>query len=134
MNDTAESGLAISSHRNDAARCRHQPKNETHMTEDAHVGDGDGDARSWIEFIGERAPEQGTPTSAHLGIDVSDIRRLCSILEQAGVTFRRPRTPNSRPGARNLTAHMLDPAIISNPSSDITIEPCFLDIETAFLR
>jgi lactoylglutathione lyase len=129
MNDITESGLAIRIHHTmlpvaDIDRSitfyttllgmtlRFRRKSEARMTEQAHVGYGDGAVRSSIELtqdIGERAPEQVTPTSGHIGIDVTDIRRLCSILEQAGVTFRRPLTPNSRPGARNLTAHILDP-------------------------
>ena len=31
-----------------------------------------------------------TPANIHIGIDTSDLRKLCTILEKEGVTFIRP--------------------------------------------
>ena len=43
-----------------------------------------------IEDISEKAPAQVTPANIHIGIDTSDLRKLCTILEKEGVTFIRP--------------------------------------------
>ncbi|MGN6717799.1 MAG: VOC family protein [Candidatus Binatia bacterium] len=43
-----------------------------------------------IKDTSERAPKQVTPANIHVGIDTSDLRELCAVLEKEGVTFIRP--------------------------------------------
>jgi hypothetical protein len=43
-----------------------------------------------IKNTSERAPAQVTPAKIHIGIDTSDLRKLCTILETEGVIFIRP--------------------------------------------
>jgi catechol 2,3-dioxygenase-like lactoylglutathione lyase family enzyme len=94
MSDTVASGLAIRIHHTmlpvaDIDRSlkfyttllgmnlRFRRKSEARMTEQAHVGYGDGAVHSSIELtqaIGNRASEPVIPTTGHIGIDVSDIR------------------------------------------------------------
>jgi len=57
------------------------------------VGYGDDASAPFLELIqntSERAPAQVTPANIHVGIDTSDLRKLCTILEKEGVTFIRP--------------------------------------------
>ena len=57
------------------------------------IGYGDEASAPFLELIkdtSERAPAQVTPANIHIGIDTSDLRKLCAILEKAGVTFIRP--------------------------------------------
>ena len=57
------------------------------------VGYGDEASAPFLELIkdtSERAPAQVTPVNIHIGIDTSDLRKLCTILEKEGVTFIRP--------------------------------------------
>jgi len=57
------------------------------------VGYGDEASAPFLELIqdtSERAPTQVTPANIHIGVDTSDLRKLCTILEKEGVTFIRP--------------------------------------------
>ncbi|HVO91492.1 MAG TPA: VOC family protein [Terriglobales bacterium] len=57
------------------------------------VGYGDQASAPFLELIQDtsaRAPAQVTPANIHVGIDTSDLRRLCNILEKEGVAFIRP--------------------------------------------
>jgi lactoylglutathione lyase len=56
------------------------------------VGYGDEASAPFLELIqdtSERAPTQVTPANIHIGVDTSDLRKLCTILEKEGVTFIR---------------------------------------------
>jgi lactoylglutathione lyase len=66
---------------------------DARKVEVALVGYGNEAATPFLELIqntSERAPAQVTPANIHIGIDTSDLRALCAILEKAGVTFIRP--------------------------------------------
>jgi lactoylglutathione lyase len=57
------------------------------------VGYGDEASAPFLELIrdiSDRAPAQVTPANIHIGIDTSDLQKLCTILEKVGVTFTRP--------------------------------------------
>jgi lactoylglutathione lyase len=57
------------------------------------VGYGNEASAPFLELIqdtSERAPTQVTPANIHIGVDTSDLRKLCTILEKEGVTFIRP--------------------------------------------
>jgi lactoylglutathione lyase len=57
------------------------------------VGYGDDASAPFLELIqdtSETAPAKVTPANIHVGIDTSDLRTLCAILENEGVTFIRP--------------------------------------------
>jgi lactoylglutathione lyase len=57
------------------------------------VGYGDEASAPFLELIQDtstRAPAQVTPANIHIGIDTSDLRKLCAVLEKEGVTFLRP--------------------------------------------
>lgn len=72
--------------------------NERHASEARKVevgliGYGEQASAPFLELIqdtSERAPAQVTPANIHVGIDTSDLRKLCAILEKEGVTFIRP--------------------------------------------
>jgi lactoylglutathione lyase len=74
------------------------------------VGYGDDASAPFLELIqntSERAPAQVTPANIHVGIDTSDLRKLCSILEKEGVTFIRPL--KQRSDGMGLSAWIRDP-------------------------
>jgi lactoylglutathione lyase len=57
------------------------------------VGYGDEASTPFLELIqntSEHVPVQVTPANIHVGIDTSDLRKLCAILEKERVTFIRP--------------------------------------------
>jgi lactoylglutathione lyase len=60
-----------------------------------------------IEDISENAPDKVTPANIHVGIDASDLRKLCTILEKEGVMFIRPLKERSDGGG--LSAWIRDP-------------------------
>ena len=60
-----------------------------------------------IEDVSEQAPEQVAPTNIHIAIDVSDLRKLCSILEREGVAFMRPF--KQRSDGKGFSAWVRDP-------------------------
>jgi len=72
--------------------------NERHASEARKVevgliGYGEQASAPFLELIqdtSERASAQVTPANIHVGIDTSDLRKLCAILEKEGVTFIRP--------------------------------------------
>lgn len=72
--------------------------NERHASEARKVevgliGYGDEASAPFLELIqdtSERSPAQVTPANIHVGIDTSDLRKLCEILQKEGVTFIRP--------------------------------------------
>ena len=66
---------------------------EARKVEVGLVGYGEEASAPFLELIqdtSERAPAQVTPANIHVGIDTSDLRKLCTILEKEGVTFMRP--------------------------------------------
>lgn len=76
----------------------------------ALVGYGTPAAPPFLELIqehGMQATDRVTPLNAHVAIDVSDLRRLCDILQHAGVPFARPLT--ERPDGSGLRAWIDDP-------------------------
>jgi lactoylglutathione lyase len=71
---------------------------EARKVEVGLVGYGDEASAPFLELIrdtSERAPAQVTPANIHIGIDTSDLRKLCDMLEKQGVTFMRPFKPRS---------------------------------------
>jgi lactoylglutathione lyase len=58
-----------------------------------------------IEDISENAPDQ--VTNIHIGIDTSDLRKLCTVLEKEGVMFIRPL--KQRSDGMGLSAWIRDP-------------------------
>ena len=74
------------------------------------VGYGDKASEPFLELIqdiGDKAPTQVTPANIHVGIDTSDLRKLCGILENEGVTFIRPL--KQRSDGMGLSAWIRDP-------------------------
>ena len=66
---------------------------EARKVEVALIGYGHEASAPFLELIkdtSERAPKQVTPANIHVGIDTSDLRKLCAVLEKEGVTFMRP--------------------------------------------
>lgn len=66
---------------------------EARKVEVGLVGYGDEASAPFLELIKdtrEGAPKQVMPANIHVGIDTSDLPKLCSILEKEGVTFIRP--------------------------------------------
>jgi lactoylglutathione lyase len=66
---------------------------EARKVEVGLIGYGDEASAPFLELIkntSDRAPVQVTPANIHIGIDTSDLRKLCTILEKEGVTFIRP--------------------------------------------
>ena len=66
---------------------------EARQVEVGLVGYGDEASAPFLELIqdtSERAPTRVTPANIHIGVDTSDLRKLCTILEKEGVTFIRP--------------------------------------------
>jgi len=89
--------------------------NERHASEARKVevgliGYGEQASAPFLELIqdtSERAPAQVTPANIHVGIDTSDLRKLCAILEKEGVTFIRPF--KQRSDGMGFSAWVLDP-------------------------
>ena len=74
------------------------------------VGYGDKASEPFLELIqdiSEKAPAQVVPANIHVGIDTSDLRKLCGILEKEGVTFIRPL--KQRSDGMGLSAWIRDP-------------------------
>jgi lactoylglutathione lyase len=98
-------GMQLMGRRSDASR----------KVEMGHVGYGDRATQPSIELIrdvSEQAPAQVKPTSGHISIHVSDLRKFCAILENAGVEFKQPlmQRPggNLRAWVRDLDGHELE--------------------------
>lgn len=84
---------------------------ETRRVEVGHVGYGDRDTQPSLELtrdISENAPSEIRSTGIHVAIHVSDLQRLCGILESESVGFIQP-LKMSGPGGRRLTAWIRDP-------------------------
>jgi lactoylglutathione lyase len=83
---------------------------EARKVEVGLVGYGDEASAPFLELIqdlSERAPTQVTPANIHIGIDTSDLRKLCAILEKEGVTFIR--ALKQRSDGMGLSAWVRDP-------------------------
>jgi lactoylglutathione lyase len=83
---------------------------ETRKVEVGLVGYGDEASAPFLELIrdmSERAPAQVTPANIHVGIDTSDLRKLCAVLEKEGITFIRPL--KQRSDGLGLSAWIRDP-------------------------
>jgi len=66
---------------------------EARKVEVGLVGYGDEASAPFLELIqdtSERAPARVTPANIHVGIDTTDLRKLCTVLEKECVTFIRP--------------------------------------------
>jgi lactoylglutathione lyase len=78
-------GMKLMGRRSDAHR----------KVEVGHVGYGDRATQPSIELIqdvSENAPATVRPTGGHISIHVSDLQKLSSVLENAGVEFKQPLT------------------------------------------
>jgi lactoylglutathione lyase len=83
---------------------------EARKVEVGLVGYGDKASEPFLELIediSENAPAQVTPANIHIGIDASDLRKLCAILEKEGVAFMRPL--KQRSDGMGLSAWIRDP-------------------------
>jgi len=83
---------------------------EARKVEVGLIGYGEKASAPFLELIkdtGESAPAQVTPANIHVGIDTSDLRNLCAILEKEGVTFMRPL--KQRSDGMGLSAWVRDP-------------------------
>jgi lactoylglutathione lyase len=92
-------GMQVMGRRSDPSR----------KVEVGHVGYGDRATQPSIELIqdvSESAPAVVTPTGGHISIHVSDLTRLCAVLEREGVDFKQPL---SRRANGNLRAWVRDP-------------------------
>src|SRR5574342_1244057 len=66
---------------------------DARKVEVALIGYGEKESAPFLELIkdtSDRAPAQVTPANIHIGIDTSDLRKLCVLLEKEEVTFIRP--------------------------------------------
>jgi lactoylglutathione lyase len=83
---------------------------EARKVEVGLVGYGDEASAPFLELIqdtSEKAPAQVTPANIHIGIDTSDLKRLCAILEREGVMFLRPF--KQRSDSMGFSAWIYDP-------------------------
>ena len=83
---------------------------EARKVEVGLIGYGDEASAPFLELIqdtSERAPAHVTPANIHVGIDTSDLTKLCGILEKEGVTFIRPL--KQRSDGMGLSAWIRDP-------------------------
>jgi lactoylglutathione lyase len=83
---------------------------EARKVEVALIGYGEKASAPFLELIkdtGERAPAQVTPANIHIGIDTSDLRKLCAVLEKKDVTFIR--RLKERADGSGLSAWIRDP-------------------------
>lgn len=79
---------------------------ETRRVEVGHVGYGDQPTLELTKDVSETAPHTVRPTGIHVAIQVSDLTRLCAILENEHVTFLQPLKGL---GGRRLVAWIRDP-------------------------
>ncbi|MGH7873060.1 MAG: VOC family protein [Candidatus Binatia bacterium] len=83
---------------------------EARKVEVGLIGYGNAASASFLELIKDtsaRAPAQVTPANIHIGIDASNLRKLCAILEKEGVTFIHPL--KQRSDGMGLSAWIRDP-------------------------
>lgn len=79
---------------------------ETRRVEVGHVGYGDQPTLELTKDVNENAPDAVGPTGIHVGIQVSDLQRLCRTLEDENVSFLQPLKGL---GGRRLVAWIRDP-------------------------
>lgn len=82
---------------------------EIRKVEVGHVGYGDREAQPSLELtrdISATAPAEVRPTGIHVAVHVSDLQRLCDVLESDHVQFLQ--SLKGTPGKR-LTAWIRDP-------------------------
>jgi lactoylglutathione lyase len=83
---------------------------EARRVEVSLIGYGDEASAPFLELIqdiSEKAPAQVTPANIHVGIDTSDLAKLCTVLEAEGVQFIRPL--KQRSDGMGLSAWIRDP-------------------------
>ena len=83
---------------------------EARKVEVGLVGYGDEASAPFLELIqdtSETALARVTPANIHIGIDTSDLRKLCIVLEKQGVTFIRP--VKQRSDGMGFSAWVRDP-------------------------
>jgi lactoylglutathione lyase len=83
---------------------------EARRVEVGLVGYGDEASPPFLELIedtSDKAPAHVTPANIHVGIDTSDLRKLCGILENEGVPFIR--LLKQRSDSMGLSAWIRDP-------------------------
>lgn len=83
---------------------------EARKVEVGLIGYGEKASAPFLELIqdtSENAPARVTPANIHVGIDASDLRKLCAVLEKQGVTFVRPL--KERADGSGLSAWIRDP-------------------------
>ena len=83
---------------------------EARKVEVGLIGYGDQASAPFLELIestSENAPAQVTPANIPIGIDTSDLRKLCSVLEKERVAFIRPL--KQRSDGMGLSAWIRDP-------------------------
>ena len=84
---------------------------QTRKVEVGHVGYGDRETHPSLELTkdtGEAAPAEAGPIDSHVGIQVSDLPKLCEALEKEHVSFLKA-LKASGPDNRRLTAWIRDP-------------------------
>jgi len=84
---------------------------ETRKVEVGHVGYGGGETHPSLELTretGENASAEVNPIDFHIGVQVSDLRKLCGVLESRQVSFIKP-LKASGPDNRRMTAWVRDP-------------------------
>lgn len=84
--------------------------NAERKTDVALVGYGETAAPPFLELtqsIGDKASSRVEPINAHIAIDVSDLRKLCGVLEKEGVTFLR--AFKTRGDGKGFSAWIADP-------------------------
>lgn len=91
-------------------KLKERHSSEARKVEVGLLGYGDEASPPYFELIqdkSERAPLQVTPANIHVGIDTSDLRKLCAVLEKEGVSFIRPL--KQRSDGLGLSAWIRDP-------------------------
>lgn len=94
-------GMTVMGRRTDATR----------KVEVGHVGYGERETQPSLELTQDTskgAPGEIAPIDFHVGLQVSDLRRLCGVLEQQRVSFIKA-LKASGPDNRRLTAWIRDP-------------------------
>jgi lactoylglutathione lyase len=84
---------------------------ENRKVEVGHVGYGDRDTQPSLELtkdISADAPAEVRPTGIHVAIHVSDLTKLCAVLQRERVGFVQA-LKASGPDKRRLTAWIRDP-------------------------
>lgn len=74
-------------------KLRERHSSEARKVEVGLIGYGEETNAPFLELIkdlSERAPAQVMASNIHIGIDTSNLRKLCTILENEGVAFIKP--------------------------------------------